>query len=172
MRKAGGNHCLIAGIFGVLAAIMTLFVGGMAGAFNADRAQLVVGLGFGGLAFSFLTIVLGAVCLGTASRGPAIFLIISSIGGAILGGTIVAVCMGLAFIGGVLAVIGADKPVTSSEPGAKRAKGVVDDDESLSNADDLIARQLALNARAREATQAATVASGEPRASFGKRRAI
>ena len=150
---------------------MTLFLGGVAGAFNADGATTVVGLGFGGLAFSFLTIILGAVCLGTTSRGPAIFLIISSIGGAILGGTIVAVCMVLAFVGGVLAAIGAEKPGRSSEPRAKRAKGVVDDDEGMSNADDLIARQLAINARARGASQVAESSVQEP-PSFGKRRAV
>jgi hypothetical protein len=170
MRKAGGIIALIGGIFGVLAAIMTLSVGGIAGTFNAHGAHTVVGLGFGGLAFSFLAIIFSAVCLGTSSRVPAILLVISAIGGAILGGTLVAVCMVLAFVGGVLALVGADKPVASA-PRAKRPKSVADEDEGMPNADDLIARQLAINAKAREASQAAS-ASDAHRANFGKRRAV
>lgn len=107
MQKAGGIIALISGIFGTLAALITLLVGGVAKSFSAHDADLVVLLGFGGLAFAFLTIILGAVAMNSASRTPGVLLIISAIGGAILGGTLVAVCMVLALAGGILAVAGA-----------------------------------------------------------------
>jgi hypothetical protein len=106
MRKAGGIIALIAGIFAVFAAIVTLAVGGIGTAADAKDAHTVVLLGWGGVAFSFLTIVLGASCMNATSRTPGVLLIVSSIAGAILGGTLVAVFMILAFIGGFLAVLG------------------------------------------------------------------
>ena len=110
MQKAGGIIALVAGIFGVFAAGITLMVGGMASAFEANGASTVIGLGWGGVLFSFLTIILGAVAIGAKSRIPGALLMISSVAGAILGGTLVALFMILAFIGGVLATIGVKKP--------------------------------------------------------------
>jgi hypothetical protein len=107
MRKAGGIIALIAGIFGVFAAGATLIFGGLGAAFEAESANTVIGLGWGGVVFSFITIILGAIALGANSRIPGIFLIISAILGAILGGTLVAIFMVLALIGGILATIGA-----------------------------------------------------------------
>ncbi len=105
MKKAGGIIALIAGIFAVFAAGFTLFVGGVGSAFNAEDAGTVVGLGWGGVAFSFLTIVLGAIAMGAKGKIPGALIIICAIGGAIFGGTIVAVFMALALIGGILAVV-------------------------------------------------------------------
>ncbi len=113
MQKAGGIIGLIAGIFGVLAAGVTLMIGGMGAAFKADNAQTVVGLGWGGVLFSFLVIVLGAIAMGAQSKVPGALLILASVAGAILGGTFVAIFMLLAFIGGLLATVGA-KPVPES----------------------------------------------------------
>ena len=107
MQKAGGIIALIAGIFGTLAAIVTLFFGGLGSAFDAEGASTVVGLGWGGMLFSFLTIVLGAVAMGAKGMVPGILLIVSAILGAVLGGTIVAVFMVLSLIGGILATVGA-----------------------------------------------------------------
>jgi hypothetical protein len=59
--------------------------------------------------FSFATIVLGAIAIGAKGRVPGILLIICSIAGAILGGTLVAVFMVLALLGGILATIGVKK---------------------------------------------------------------
>lgn len=106
MKKSGGIISLIAGIFGILSAGITLFLGGAASAFNADGASTVVGLGWGGVAFSFLVIVFGALAIGAKGKVPGILLIISSILGAILGGTLVAVFMVLSLIGGILATVG------------------------------------------------------------------
>lgn len=106
MRKAGGIIALIAGIFAVFAAGFTLLVGGVAGAVEAENASMVIGLGWGGVLFSFLTIVLGAVAMGAKSRMPGVLLILCAIAGAILGGTFVAIFMALALIGGILALFG------------------------------------------------------------------
>ena len=106
MQKAGGVIGLVAGILGFIAAVVTLFFGGVAGAFNAEGASTVVGLGWGGVLFSFLCIVLGAVAMGAKGKVPGGLLALSAIAGAILGGTLVAVCMALALVGGILAMIG------------------------------------------------------------------
>lgn len=109
MKKAGGIIALIAGIFGVIAAGATLFLGGIGSAFEAEGAATVVGLGWGGVLFSFTTIILGAVAIGSENKKVGIFLIISSVLGAILGGTLVAIFMVLSLIGGILAVLGIKK---------------------------------------------------------------
>lgn len=109
MKIAGGIIALIAGIFGIIAAAMTLFVGGLASAFEAEGSSTVVGLGWGGVFFSFLVIVLGAVALGVDRKLVGVLLIIASLAGAILGGTIVAIFMALALIGGILVTIGAGR---------------------------------------------------------------
>ncbi|WP_236020197.1 hypothetical protein [Brucella anthropi] len=77
----------------------------MGAGLEAEGASAVIGLGWGGVAFSFLTIILGAVALGAKGRLSGILLMICAIAGAILGGTIVAVFMVLAFIGGLIAAL-------------------------------------------------------------------
>lgn len=106
MRKSGGIVALIGGVFGVIAAIFTLMIGGAGAAFQAKDAHVVLNLGWGGIAFSFLTIILGAVCMNATSRWPGVLLILCAIAGAILGGTFVAIFMTLALIGGFLALLG------------------------------------------------------------------
>ena len=105
MKKAGGIIALIAGVFGVFAALFTLFFGGLGSAFEAEGADTVVGLGWGGLVFSFITIILGAIALNVERKITGVLIIACSIGGAFLGGTFVAVCMGLAVIGGILILV-------------------------------------------------------------------
>lgn len=109
MKKAGGIIALVAGILGTIAAIATLLMGGLGAAFKAEGANTIVGLGWGGILFSFLTIILGAIAIGAKSRIVGILLIVSSILGGILGGTFVAVFMVLALVGGILATIGTKK---------------------------------------------------------------
>lgn len=107
MKKAGGILGIIGGVFGVFAALVTLFIGGVGGAFQASGSGTVIGLGWGGLAFAFLAIIFGAVSLGARSRTAGVLLTLSALGGAMLGGTLVAVCMVLALVGGILASLGA-----------------------------------------------------------------
>lgn len=115
MSKAGGVIALIAGIFGILAAIITLLIGGVSGAFEAEGAGTVIGLGWGGILFSFLAIIFGAIAMNAKSRIPGMLLIVCAVAGMILGGTIVAVFMLLAFIGGILALIGGKKKAVPEE---------------------------------------------------------
>ncbi|NDP63513.1 tetratricopeptide repeat protein [Polaromonas sp.] len=113
MGKAGGIIGIISGVFGFIAAIFTLLIGGVGSAFKAQAAGTIVGLGWGGVFFSFLAIVFGAVAF-ARPKLAGIGLICTSIMGAILGGTMVAVCMALAFLGGILAILGAPKGVLTS----------------------------------------------------------
>ncbi len=115
MRKAGGIIALIAGIFGIIAAVVTLFIGGIGGAFGASGHSMVIGLGWGGILFSFLVIVFGAIIIGSISKIYPILLIISSVLGMILGGTIVAIFMILSFIGGLIAVFSKEGDKKSNE---------------------------------------------------------
>ena len=115
MKKAGGIVALIAGVFGVVAAGITLFVGGLGGAFDAEGASTVIGLGWGGVLFSFLTIAMGAVTINAKTKKPVVILMVFAIAGAILGGTVVAIFMGLAFIGGVIAIFDKKSSSTTEE---------------------------------------------------------
>lgn len=110
MKKAGGIIAIIAGIFGIFAAGGTLLLGGIATAVDAKNAGTAIGLGWGGVLFSFLVITFGAIALGAKTKLPGTLLILSSIGGVILGGALVAVFMVLSLIGGILATIGAKAP--------------------------------------------------------------
>jgi len=113
MRKSGGIIAIIAGAFGIIAAGITLVVGGLGSAFEAEGASTVVGLGWGGVVFSFVTIILGAIAMNAKSRVPGSLLILCAVAGAILGGTLVAVFMVLALCGGIIAILGVKKDVAS-----------------------------------------------------------
>lgn len=109
MKKAGGIIAIIAGIIALFAAGFTLFFGGLGSVFDAEGADTVIGLGWGGMLFSFITIILGAVAISAKGRVPGILLIVSSLLGAILGGIFVAIFMALALVGGILSTLGAGK---------------------------------------------------------------
>lgn len=114
MKIAAGILAIIAGLIGLVSAVMTLFVGGLGGAVGADGANTVVGLGWGGVLFSFLVLIAGAMSF-KGSKKTFIFMMISSIGGAILGGTLVAVCMALSLVAGILGYIGSRDDVVVGE---------------------------------------------------------
>jgi hypothetical protein len=171
MQKAGGIIALIAGIFGVIAAFVTLFIGGVGGAFKAAGASTVVGLGWGGVAFSFLCIVFGAVAIGAKSKAPGILLMCCAVAGAIFGGTFVAVFMTLAFVGGIIATVGAKAEGSAvgnpGMAGAPRSWGVDQEDGSV-DADAMIARHL--QRQKTEIAAAPRASASAPAAGFGRRR--
>lgn len=115
MGKTGGIIGIIAGVLGVLAALFTLFVGGVGAAFSAGGAGTVVGLGWGGVLFSLLTIVYGGIALAKPKPAGA-GLLLSALGGIVLGGTFVAVFMALALVGGGLAVLAPAATASGSTP--------------------------------------------------------
>ena len=103
MRKSGGIVALIAGLLGLVAAVITLLLGGISSIFNTDAGSTVLGLGWNGVFICFFIIVLGSVAMNAKNFIPGILIVITSIFGVIYGGTLVAISMILAFIGGVLA---------------------------------------------------------------------
>lgn len=113
MKLAGAIIALIAGVFGTIAAFVTLFVGGIGSALGKEGST-VIALGWGGVLFSFATLVIGAIAIGAKSKKPAVILIISSVMGMILGGTLVAIFMVLAVAGGILNLVGVKKQLSGS----------------------------------------------------------
>lgn len=114
MGKAGGIIGIVAGVLGILAALFTLLVGGLGSAFEAKDAGTVVGLGWGGIVFSLLAIVFGAVGLGKPKAGGT-GLILGSLAGIVMGGTLVAIFMALSLIGGILAAVAGWKRAPATE---------------------------------------------------------
>lgn len=117
MRKAGGIIALISGIFGVCSAGFTLVFGGLGASFKAADADTVFGLWWGGIAFSFLTIILGVVTMRAKSRVPGALLVVCAIAGAFWGGPIVAIFMAFTAAGGMLAVVG-KRETSAPQPSA------------------------------------------------------
>ncbi|MGC9360030.1 MAG: hypothetical protein ACP5G7_06600 [Anaerolineae bacterium] len=105
MARAGGIVALIAGVLAVMAAVVTLLVGGCGAAFEAEGAETVVSLGWGGMLAAFACIVLGSISAATRKRWPGILLILCALLGAVFGGTLVAVVMVLALVGGFMVAL-------------------------------------------------------------------
>jgi len=120
MKKAGALVALIAGIFATIAALITLFVGGIGSAFYAHGSNTVIGLGWGGILFSFITIIASAVALGAKSTKPAITLICSAGLGIFLGGTLVALFMVLSMVGGIINLLAVKKELPAVSSVGKR----------------------------------------------------
>ncbi len=122
MIKAGGILAIIAGILGLLAGFVTLFLGGLGSAFSANGSGAVVSFGWGGILFSLLVVIYGAIALAKPKIG-ATGLILSALGGIVLGGTLVAILMVLALVGGIMAAVG--KPKEVPPPDQRRWPGMV-----------------------------------------------
>jgi hypothetical protein len=105
MRVTGGAIAVTAGIFGTIAAVLTLIIG-LASAFEAERAVQISWSEWGAVVASFSTVFLGAICLHARSVAAAMLLMIASVCGAVVGGMFVAVFMALTFVGGAAASIG------------------------------------------------------------------
>ena len=105
MRKTGGLLALIAGLYGVVAAIITLIVlGGLGSSANVDPKGVL--LGWAGLGLSFLISVLGAASIRTSSQRPVFLLLLLALMGAVISETLVSLCMAAAFFSGLLATGG------------------------------------------------------------------
>ena len=105
MRKAGGLLAFFAGLYGVVAAIITLIVlGGIGSTASVDPRG--VSLGWAGVALSLLISILGAVCMRTTSQRPVFLLLLCALTGAVISETLVSLCMAGAFFSGLLATRG------------------------------------------------------------------
>lgn len=121
MIKTGGILAIIAGVLGLLAGFVTLFLGGLGSAFSASGFGDVVSLGWGGILFSLLVVIYGSIAISKPTPG-ATGIILSAILGIALGGTLVAILMILALVGGIMAAIG--KPKETSPQDQKRWSGM------------------------------------------------
>lgn len=101
MIKAGSVIAIIVGLLGMLAGFVTLFFGGLTSAFSMTGADTVVGLGWGGIAFSMLVVIYAAIAFSKPTAGAA-GIILSSIFGIALGGTLVAILLILSLMSGVM----------------------------------------------------------------------
>ena len=106
LRKAGGIVSLIGSILAILAAVSTLFIGGCGGALELEGASTVVGLGWMGLILSSVLVVFSVMMISSPSTSKAIWIVVLSIVASIFVGTLVAICMVLARVGGSGAYIG------------------------------------------------------------------
>ena len=104
MKKSGGIIAIVAGAFSIIAAVITLFVGGIGGALEAEGADTVIGLGWLGLFLSFVVIILGAATITAKKRFVPILLLVCAATATIAGGTLVAIIMVLAILGALLAL--------------------------------------------------------------------
>lgn len=109
MNKAGGLIAVIGGVFGTLAAVATLFIGGTGAAFEAQGFAQMLNLGWSGIAASFLSIVFGSLALNITHWIPGMLLVLTGVGGFSFGGTLVAVCMALTIVGGLIALFPANE---------------------------------------------------------------
>jgi len=102
MRKAGGIATLIAGIFGLLAALLYVIFG-----IVLDHQALIQRAFYGG-AFAFLMIAFASLSLTLPSRLPAILMMMTAIVAPFISPSDVLAyaCMLFGFFGGLLAVTG------------------------------------------------------------------
>ena len=109
MRKAGGRLALFAGLYGVVAAIITLIVlGGLGSSASVDPKGVL--LGWVGLGLSLMMSILGAATIRTSSQGPVFLLLLFALMGAVISETLVSLCMAAAFFNGLLATGGRVSP--------------------------------------------------------------
>jgi len=102
MRNAGGLLALFAGLYGVVAAIITLIVLGGLGATTSVDPKGVL-LGWVGLGLSLMISGLGAATICTSSPWPVLLLLLCALTGAVISETLVSVCMAGALVIGLLA---------------------------------------------------------------------
>lgn len=106
MKIAGGVVSIVFAVVAVISALATLLLGGIGEAVGTEGASLVTGLGWAGLFISFVIIAFAAAAIGAKSTFPAIMVIVLSLINVIAGGTLVAIFMVPALLGGIVSLIG------------------------------------------------------------------
>ncbi|WP_420973904.1 DUF4064 domain-containing protein [Bacillus thuringiensis] len=104
---------LIGGIFGIICAFVALLIGGMGAAFEADRANTVIGLGWGAVALSILGIV-GSVMVRSKAKVGGIMMTVAAIGGFICISIIYLLPGVLLLIDGLMGIFRKDKATVSA----------------------------------------------------------
>ena len=93
------------GVFGLLAALLALGIGGVGSAFGAQGAGQVVGLGFGAVGFALLGLIGGAMAM-AKPRFAAALLLIAAFGFLISVSWFAIITAPLFLIGALLAFMG------------------------------------------------------------------
>lgn len=99
---------LIGGIFGILSAIVALFIGGVDAAFSSTGTSDIVGLGWSAVILSIVGIV-GSVVVKSKAKFGGILMIISAIGGLISISMFYILPAVLLLIGGLMGVFKKNK---------------------------------------------------------------
>jgi len=99
---------LLGGIFGFIAAIIALAVGGIGKALGASGASTISGLGAGAILFAILGIV-GAAMVKSKARLGGIFMLVSAIGGLICISFFYSLSFVLLLIAGLMGLIKKDR---------------------------------------------------------------
>ncbi|OFW98453.1 MAG: hypothetical protein A3J37_04075 [Alphaproteobacteria bacterium RIFCSPHIGHO2_12_FULL_45_9] len=102
MKKAGSIISIIAGVFGVIAAVIEMSIGGIGHIAEVEGAGDVSVAASMGLIASFLIIIFGAIQNSNSEKWVSITLVGVSVFGMLFGGTFVAVSLLLSLIGGIL----------------------------------------------------------------------
>ena len=99
---------IIAGLAGIVSAVLALLVGGLGGAFDAEGAGTVVGLGWSALGFSLLGLVGAALSL-AKPRIAAGIMLVASVAVGISISLFAVIAMPLFLVAALLAFLGRHK---------------------------------------------------------------
>lgn len=106
MQRTGGIIGLIAGILAFFAAVATFFVGTAASFLDAEAAAFRSwDAALYGFLCALVVIIFSAQMMNRTDRLPSIVVVITSVVGFFVGGLFVAICMVLAFIGGLVGLL-------------------------------------------------------------------
>jgi hypothetical protein len=113
MQRTGGIIALVAGVFAFFASICTFVAGFAPALLDAESAAFRTwDAALYGFVCAVLVIVWSALMMNRTERLPSVLVLITSVIGAIVGGPIVAICMVLAFIGGLVGVLDGSRRTT------------------------------------------------------------
>lgn len=127
MQKAGAIIALIAGVFGVVASVPTIIIGGLGSLLGFLSTAALINLAWGSILVSFLIIILAAISLYSTGMLPGVLLCLCAILGVVFGGYLVAAFMLLALTGGVISAIGARAAVVRRRLEIQQYDGVASD---------------------------------------------
>ena len=102
------ERVLIADLFGVLAPVVTLVIGGIVAEFEKEGASTVLQHGWNGIGYSFLTPFWVRSLWSERNVAPGMLVVLYALPGIFLGGTLGAICMVLTTRGVFLASFGSE----------------------------------------------------------------
>lgn len=122
MKLAGSMLTLLGSIFGMIAAIVTIFFGGVSAALGGKGAHGVVTMGQFGILLSITLFVLAILAFSAKNDKIPIVILILSVTNIIVGGTFVAICMIINVVGAILLILTARKEMAAADPPAPKKR--------------------------------------------------